>query len=367
MCKFFCHKKCADLVMTKCVSATDMELEGHNPLAHIRYNVEHSFVDMQSLMPAWCMHCGKFGRKDFIKCKGTSALFGRLCKLLECENACHKKCAHNIPNYCGMPTSLPELAALRLSGESHRPSALVSPSTVKPSHLGSPQDAITNYEGLKLLGRGNFGKVVLARHKATDTFVAIKSIKKAVAMENNELENIEVEREIFRVAGLEAHPFLVQLRSFFSDSTHFFFVMEYIVGGDLMFHIQKRKFTFEEARYFAAEVLLAIEYLHKHDIIYRDLKLDNIMLTADGHVKLTDFGLCKPKMPWDSHTGTFCGTPEFIAPEILSEKSYTRAVDWWAFGVLLYELTMGQVLKKYALHTNMDIVTLFRKDRDGNI
>lgn len=262
---------------------------------------------------------------------------------VECENACHKKCAHNIPNYCGMPTSLPELAAMRLSGESRRPSAADSPTTAEPSQLESPLDSIKNYEGLKLLGRGNFGKVVLARHTPTGTLVAIKSIKKAVAIENNELENIEVEREIFRVAGLESHPFLVQLRSFFSDSTYFYFVMEYIVGGDLMFHIQKRKFNLDEARYFAAEVLLAIEYLHMHNIIYRDLKLDNIMLSADGHVKLTDFGLCKPKMSWDSQTGTFCGTPEFIAPEILSEKSYTRAVDWWAFGVLLYELIMGQV------------------------
>lgn len=344
MCKFFCHKKCAELILTKCVSATDLELEGHNPLAHIRYNVEHNFSDMQSLMPAWCMHCGKFGRKDFIKCKGTPLLgCGWTYHSVECENVCHKKCAHNIPNYCGMPTSLPELAALRLSGESRRPSTVASPTTAESSQQASPHDSIKNYEGLKLLGRGNFGKVVLARHIPTDTLVAIKSIKKAVAMENNELENIEVELEIFRVAGLESHPFLVQLRSFFSDSTHFYFVMEYIVGGDLMFHIQKRKFTPDEARYFAAEVLLALEYLHKHNIIYRDLKLDNIMLSADGHVKLTDFGLCKPRMEWDSQTGTFCGTPEFIAPEILSEKSYTRAVDWWAFGVLLYELILGQV------------------------
>lgn len=162
-------------------------------------------------------------------------------------------------------------------------------------------------------------------------------------MENDDLENINVEHEVFRIASLEAHPFLVQLLAFFYDSSRFYFVMEYIGGGDLMFHIQKNKFSLNEARFFAAEVLLAIEYLHMHNVIYRDLKLDNILLTADGHAKLTDYGLCKLGMDWKAMTTTFCGTPEFIAPEILAESNYTRAIDWWAFGVLLYELVLGQV------------------------
>ena len=109
-----------------------------------------------------------------------------------------------------------------------------------------------------------------------------------------------------------------------------------------MFHIQRKRFTNEQARFFAAEVLLALEYLHKRDIIYRDLKLDNILLTLEGHIKLADYGLCKGGMQINNTTATFCGTPEFMAPEILREQPYTRSVDWWAFGVLLFELLYAQ-------------------------
>jgi classical protein kinase C/novel protein kinase C epsilon type len=118
--------------------------------------------------------------------------------------------------------------------------------------------------------------------------------------------------------------------------------MEFIGGGDMMFHIQHRKFTEEQARFFAAEILLALEFLHRRNIVYRDLKLDNILITLDGHAKLADYGLCKPGMRVHDLTSTFCGTPEFMAPEIFQEKAYTRSVDWWAFGVMLFELLYRQ-------------------------
>jgi classical protein kinase C alpha type len=95
-------------------------------------------------------------------------------------------------------------------------------------------------------------------------------------------------------------------------------------------------------RFYACEVLLALEYFHKQNIVYRDLKLDNILLTLDGHIKITDYGLCKENMGYNATTNTFCGTPEFMAPEILLEQRYGRAVDWWAFGVLIYEMLLGQ-------------------------
>lgn len=114
--------------------------------------------------------------------------------------------------------------------------------------------------------------------------------------------------------------------------------MEFVGGGDLMYQIQRHRFSEEQARFFAAQVLLALEYLHARDIIYRDLKLDNILLGLDGYIKLADYGLCKGEMTAASVTQTFCGTPEFMAPEILQDLPYTRAVDWWAFGVLVYEL-----------------------------
>ena len=118
--------------------------------------------------------------------------------------------------------------------------------------------------------------------------------------------------------------------------------MEYVGGGDLMLHIQRQQFNLHRAKFYAAEVLLALEYFHKHGIIYRDLKLDNIMLTLDGHVKIADYVLCMDIMWYGNTTSTFCGTPEFMAPEILLEQRYGRAVDWWAFGILLYEMLLGQ-------------------------
>lgn len=151
------------------------------------------------------------------------------------------------------------------------------------------------------------------------------------------------EKRIFLTANEERHPFLVNLHSTFQTETRIYYVMEYVSGGDLMLQIQREQFSEVRARFYACEVLLALEYFHKHGIIYRDLKLDNIMLCLDGHIKLADYGLCKENMYWNSTTNTFCGTPEFMAPEILLEHRYGRAVDWWAFGVLLYEMLLGQV------------------------
>ena len=115
-------------------------------------------------------------------------------------------------------------------------------------------------------------------------------------------------------------------------------------------------------RFYAAEVLLALDYLHQNNIVYHDLKLDNILLNVDGHIKVADYGLCKENMPWGQVTQTFCGTPEFMAPEILDEsgRGYTRAVDWWAFGVLLFEMLLGQA--PFAGETEDDIFDAIRSN-----
>jgi serine/threonine protein kinase len=110
----------------------------------------------------------------------------------------------------------------------------------------------------------------------------------------------------------------------------------------LMLHIQRGQFGTKRAQFYAAEVCLALKYFHENGVIYRDLKLDNILLTLDGHIKIADYGLCKEDMWYGSTTGTFCGTPEFMAPEILLDKKYGRAVDWWAFGVLIYQMLLQQ-------------------------
>ncbi|RKP40250.1 kinase-like domain-containing protein [Dimargaris cristalligena] len=193
-----------------------------------------------------------------------------------------------------------------------------------------------------VLGKGNFGKVMLAEEKSTKELYAIKVLKKEFIVQNDEFESMRSEKRVFQVANIERHPFLIGLHSCFQSDTRLYFVMEYISGGDLMWHIQRQNFSERRAKFYAAEVLLALEYFHRNNIVYRDLKLDNILLAADGHVKVVDYGLCKENMGYGAATNTFCGTPEFMAPEILLEQRYGRAVDWWAFGVLIYEMLLGQ-------------------------
>lgn len=201
---------------------------------------------------------------------------------------------------------------------------------------------LDDFNFLAVLGKGNFGKVMLAEEKQTNDLYAIKVLKKEFIIDNDEVESTRSEKRVFLTAAKERHPFLLGLHSCFQTETRVYFVMEYVSGGDLMLHIQRKQFSLRQAKYYAAEVLLALEYFHANGIIYRDLKLDNILLTLDGHVKVADYGLCKEDMWHGSTTSTFCGTPEFMAPEILLEQRYGRAVDWWAFGVLMYEMLLGQ-------------------------
>ncbi|KAE8257334.1 hypothetical protein A4X13_0g2422 [Tilletia indica] len=201
---------------------------------------------------------------------------------------------------------------------------------------------LEDFNFLAVLGKGNFGKVMLAEEKRTARLYAIKVLKKEFIIENDEIESTKSEKRVFLAAAREQHPFLVNLHSCFQTETRVYFVMEYVSGGDLMLHIQREPFTPRRAKFYATEVLLAVEHFHKQGIIYRDLKLDNILLTLDGHVKVADYGLCKEDMWLGSTTRTFCGTPEFMAPEILLEQAYGLAVDWWAFGILIYEMLLGQ-------------------------
>uniref|UniRef100_A0A8B9HR32 protein kinase C n=1 Tax=Astyanax mexicanus TaxID=7994 RepID=A0A8B9HR32_ASTMX len=150
------------------------------------------------------------------------------------------------------------------------------------------------------------------------------------------------EKRIFETVNSVRHPFLVNLFACFQTKEHVCFVMEYAAGGDLMMHIHADVFSEPRAVFYAACVVLGLQFLHEHKIVYRDLKLDNLLLDTEGYVKIADFGLCKEGMGYQDRTSTFCGTPEFLAPEVLTETSYTRAVDWWGLGVLIFEMLVGE-------------------------
>ncbi|RXN10089.1 serine threonine- kinase N2 isoform X1 [Labeo rohita] len=204
------------------------------------------------------------------------------------------------------------------------------------------QFSLTDFKCVAVLGRGHFGKVLLAEYKTTGEMFAIKALKKGDIVARDEVDSLMCEKRIFETVNSVRHPFLVNLFACFQTKEHVCFVMEYAAGGDLMMHIHADVFSEPRSVFYAACVVLGLQYLHDHKIVYRDLKLDNLLLDTEGYVKIADFGLCKEGMGFKDRTSTFCGTPEFLAPEVLTETSYTRAVDWWGLGVLIFEMLVGE-------------------------
>lgn len=201
---------------------------------------------------------------------------------------------------------------------------------------------LNSFRLLSVLGRGHFGKVILSQHKTSGEYFAIKALKKGDILHREEVESLMSEKRIFEIINRGHHPFLINLFACFQTPEHVCFVMEYANGGDLMMHIHQEVFNETRACFYAACVVLGLQFLHEHKIIYRDLKLDNLLLDTEGYLKMADFGLCKEGVGYGDRTGTFCGTPEFLAPEVLLEPTYTRAVDWWGLGVLIYEMLVGE-------------------------
>ncbi|XP_029293581.1 serine/threonine-protein kinase N1-like isoform X3 [Cottoperca gobio] len=201
---------------------------------------------------------------------------------------------------------------------------------------------LQDFKLVAVLGRGHFGKVLLSEYNRTGSLYAIKALKKGDIVARDEVESLMCEKRIFETVNGSHHPFLVNLFACFQTPEHVCFVMEYTAGGDLMMHIHADVFTEPRAMFYSACVVLGLQFLHDHKIVYRDLKLDNLLLDTQGFVKIADFGLCKEGMGFGDRTSTFCGTPEFLAPEVLTDTSYTRAVDWWGLGVLVYEMLVGE-------------------------
>jgi len=197
---------------------------------------------------------------------------------------------------------------------------------------------IEDFELLKVLGKGAFGKVMLAQKKDNKRIYAIKVLKKQQIIELDQLEHTKAEKIILQHVN---HPFLVGLEYAFQTPEKLYFVMEFMQGGELFQHLRNQKrFTEEQAKFYAACITLGLGHLHNKNYIYRDLKLENLLLDEYGYAKLTDFGLAK-FINSDEKALTFCGTPEYLSPEVIMGRGHNRPADWWSLGILIYEMLFG--------------------------
>uniref|UniRef100_A0A8I4A014 Protein kinase C n=1 Tax=Callithrix jacchus TaxID=9483 RepID=A0A8I4A014_CALJA len=375
VCTCVVHKRCHELIITKCAGLKKQETPDQVGSQRFSVNMPHKFGIHNYKVPTFCDHCG-------------SLLWGLLRQGLQCK-VCkmnvHRRCETNVAPNCGVDARgiakvLADLGVtpdkitnsgqrrkkLIAGAESPQPASGSSPSEEDRSksaptspcdqeikelennirkalsfdNRGEEHRAASSPDGqlsslgengevrqgqakrlgldefnfIKVLGKGSFGKVMLAELKGKDEVYAVKVLKKDVILQDDDVDCTMTEKRILALA--RKHPYLTQLYCCFQTKDRLFFVMEYVNGGDLMFQIQRsRKFDEPRSRFYAAEVTSALMFLHQHGVIYRDLKLDNILLDAEGHCKLADFGMCKEGILNGVTTTTFCGTPDYIAPE----------------------------------------------------
>jgi serine/threonine protein kinase len=199
--------------------------------------------------------------------------------------------------------------------------------------------SVDSFEIIRLIGSGKYGKVHLVRQKENGECFALKSMNKRFLEKNDRVCHVFAERDVvldFR------HPFVVAGHCSFQSVHHVFLVLDYVPGGELLERLEEEgQLSGSRAQLYAAELTLAIGFLHSKNCVYRDVKAENVLIDEDGHVKLTDFGVAKLGMAANSTTGTFCGTPEYMAPEMVKGVPHTRAVDWWGLGVLVFEMLTG--------------------------
>ncbi|VDP12018.1 unnamed protein product, partial [Soboliphyme baturini] len=288
-----------------------------------KIDLPHRFRLYSFKSPTFCDHCG-------------SLLYGLYKQGVKCEvcgiNA-HSKCQGLMANLCGVNQLrlADTLAEIKISNNStSNNNCSLSCSDITEKKLSTSSKA---------------SDVLLVELKGKKRYFAMKCLKKDVILNGEDIECTLIERRLL-IMGSQC-CFLTKCYGCLQSRDYVFFLMEFLNGGDLMYHIQRVK-KFPEPcanvfRFYAAEILCGLTFLHDKSIIYRDLKLDNVMLDIEGHIHLTDFGMCKTEMNREhGKASTFCGTPDYIAPEIIKGKLYSEAVDFWSFGVLLYEMLIGQ-------------------------
>uniref|UniRef100_A0A3B4HBC6 protein kinase C n=1 Tax=Pundamilia nyererei TaxID=303518 RepID=A0A3B4HBC6_9CICH len=303
----------------------------------------HLFQAKRFNRKAYCAHCS-----DRIWGLGSQGYKCITCKLLV-----HKRCHRLIPQTCQRLMVKAPVVCMDHC-ESFFPPWTKNRSKKPSKDIKAVVDGIdgikisqglalglADFDLIRVIGRGSYAKVLLVRLKKNEQMYAMKVVKKELVHDDEDIDWVQTEKHVFEQAS--TNPFLVGLHSCFQTESRLFLVIEYVNGGDLMFHMQRqRKLPEEHARFYAAEICIALNFLHEKGIIYRDLKLDNVLLDHEGHIKLTDYGMCKEGIRPGDTTSTFCGTPNYIAPEILRGEDYGFSVDWWALGVLMFEMMAGR-------------------------
>jgi len=198
---------------------------------------------------------------------------------------------------------------------------------------------LADFELARTLGCGSFGRVKYAKYKPDGKFYAVKFMKKQEIIKLKQVDHINNEKKL--MAAID-HPFVVNMMGFTKDDRFVYIIMECIGGGELFTHLRRaRKFSDEQSKFYASHIASAFAHIHSKNIIHRDLKPENILMVFNGYSKLTDFGFAKIIEP-GARTYTLCGTPEYIAPEVLLNKGHGKPVDWWTLGILTYEMIVGQ-------------------------
>ncbi len=199
---------------------------------------------------------------------------------------------------------------------------------------------LNDFQVIKMLGKGAFGKVLLVYNEELKKYFAMKTLKKDYIKKYQQTKHTKEERKILEKID---YPFISKLYYAFQNDKKLYMITEYMPGGEMFYHLHNNEhFSENKARFYIAEIVLAIDHLHKNNILYRDLKPENILLDELGHIKLTDFGLSKIMNNIEKDkTYTICGTPIYVAPEVLTGQGYNKLVDWWSLGVLLYEFLAG--------------------------